>query len=199
MIKSNNIFFINILPKIFILLLSTGQSITYNILNKRIRTKLKIKNRIKKKNLLIYPNLLTNFFFLNFNNTLHFNQLIDCYLKKKILYILRRKLKWNFQKFKYHGKGYKIKKFDRLSKITCRFGKSHWTKIKYKKKLLYIKRIKKNRYFCVSSKHKIFKKFKNLFIAVKGVNKYTKRGVRLLKQSIKKRFGKISQASSVYK
>lgn len=38
-----------------------------------------------------------------------------------------------------------------------------------------------------------------VLVAAKGVNKYTKRGVRLTRQKIRKRFGKISQASSVYK
>jgi hypothetical protein len=33
----------------------------------------------------------------------------------------------------------------------------------------------------------------------KGVNKYTKRGVRLNRMGVLRRFGKISQASSVYK
>jgi hypothetical protein len=101
-------------------------------------------------------------------------------------------------KFKYRGKGFKVKKFNKLSKITFRLGKSHWTKVLYNKRVMQVKRTKKNTYCCVTIKNKTFNDFKNLIFKIKGINRYTKRGLRLTRQLVKKRFGKISQASSVY-
>jgi len=100
---------------------------------------------------------------------------------------------------RYHGKGYKIRKCNKLSKLTCRFGKSHWTKVFFNQKYIIIKRTKKNTYtlFTLKSKNSLI--LKKLILAIKGINRYTKRGVRLSRQNVKKRFGKVSQASSVYK
>lgn len=109
------------------------------------------------------------------------------------------KLSWDFLKFKYHGKGYKIKKFNTLGKLTFRFGKSHWTKALYNPSLYNIRRTKKNTYCVLNSQNLKLNFLLQILKNVKGVNRYTKRGVRLTRQSIKKRFGKISQASSVYK
>jgi len=59
--------------------------------------------------------------------------------------------------------------------------------------------VKKNGYCCISIQRNMFVNFKTLVTAIKGVNKYTKRGIRLNRQVLRRRFGKISQASSVYK
>lgn len=78
-------------------------------------------------------------------------------------------------------------------------GKSHWTKALFDKKVIVIKRTKKNTYTCITIRGDGLKNLQNIVQKAKGVNRYTKRGVRLTRQAIKKRFGKISQASSVYK
>lgn len=106
---------------------------------------------------------------------------------------------WNFKKIRYHGKGYKIRKCNKLSKLTCRFGKSHWTKVFFNQKNIIIKRTKKNTYTIFTLKKKNFFSLKKLVLEIKGISRYTKRGIRLSRQGVKKRFGKVSQASSVYK
>jgi hypothetical protein len=63
---------------------------------------------------------------------------------------------------------------------------------------IIVKRTKKNTYCFISIKNKIFIGFKKIVKKIKGINKYTKRGLRLTRQFIQKRFGKISQASSVF-
>lgn len=192
-LKKNIIININ---KIFICL---------NILeNKKKIKKFKIKT---KKNKTIICTFLkkTKYSYFNNNKTIYGN-INYKNLKKNILnkkckyrYILRKKIKWTFKKFKYRGKGFKIKKFKRYSKITCRLGRSHWTKLIFNKKVFKVKRTKKNTYCLIIFKKNKIKNLKKYILRIKGINKYTKRGIRLNRQFVKKRFGKISQASSVYK
>lgn len=192
-LKKNIIININ---KIFICL---------NILeNKKKIKKFKIKT---KKNKTIICTFLkkTKYSYFNHNKTIYGN-INYKNLKKNILnkkckyrYILRKKIKWTFKKFKYRGKGFKIKKFKRYSKITCRLGRSHWTKLIFNKKVFKVKRTKKNTYCLIIFKKNKIKNLKKYILRIKGINKYTKRGIRLNRQFVKKRFGKISQASSVYK
>lgn len=199
MVRSKNIFFINLNKKTLIIKTKINSLFNINILTNKKRVRLKFKNKSKKKTILITPSPLVESFYISYNNTLQINYKNYVHNFKMLKFLLKNKIKWNFKKFRYQGKGYKIKKFNRLSKITFRFGKSHWTKVVYNKKILQIKRTKKNAYCCVSIKNKTFLNFKQLIKKIKGINKYTKRGVRLTRQLVKKRFGKVSQASSVYK
>lgn len=199
MIKSKNIFFININQKNLIIKTKNKCLFNINILTKKKRVRLRFKNKSKKKTYLITTSPLFDNFYISYNKTIQFNKNNFTYDLKKLKFLLKNKIKWNFKKFRYQGKGYKIKKFNVLSKITFRFGKSHWTKLLFNKKTLQIKRTKKNAYCCVSIKNKTFLDFKQIIKKIKGINKYTKRGVRLTRQLVKKRFGKVSQASSVYK
>jgi hypothetical protein len=66
-------------------------------------------------------------------------------------YLLKKKTQWTFLKFKYHGKGYKIKKYNQLHKVTLRFGKSHWTKILFDHNHIIIRRTKKNSYCIITT------------------------------------------------
>lgn len=199
MITSTNIFHISLLQSTCFLKLPGNQLFSCYVINKRKKLKIKFKKKLKKKVILLQGSPFLKNFFINLNKTIHFNINNFFFLKKKLVYALKLKIKWYFKKFKYHGKGYKIKKFNCLSKITFRLGKSHWTKLLFNKQFIVIKRTKKNSYCCISIKHDVFNNLKNLIKKIKGANKYTKRGVRLTRQSLKKRFGKISQASSIYK
>jgi hypothetical protein len=198
MVRTNNIFYINIVNKSIVIKLKNKSMFFITILKKRKRIKLKFKKKKLKTSIFIQSPYYINYY-LNYNKSTHF--LCSNYKHKPIILknIIRSKIKWNFKKFKYHGKGYKVKKFNKLNKITFRFGKSHWTKVIFRKKFIIVKRTKKNSYCCISIKNNSFKSFLILIKKIKGVNKYTKRGVRLTRQSVKRRFGKISQASSVYK
>lgn len=199
MITSRNLFFINVLPKTLIMGLDSKKLFLINLLDIKKRVRLRFKDKTKKKTILINPSPSFYHYYINLNKSIHFNTSVYINTMKKILFILKNKIKWNFKKFRYHGKGYKIKKFNKLSKITFRFGRSHWTKLLFNKNFVLIKRTKKNSYCCISIKNNTFLSFKLLIKRIKGINKYTKRGVRLTRQFVKKRFGKVSQASSVYK
>ena len=199
MIASRNLFFVNFLPKSFIIKLCSDRLFTVTTLLNRKKTKIRFLQKKKTKKMVITSNPQTFNYYINLNNTLQFNPLHFSTIKNNLIYLLRGKIRWTFKKFKYHGKGYKVKKFNKLSKITFRFGKSHWTKLLFNRRILFIKRTKKNMYCCISIRNSTFNGFLNLMRAVKGVNKYTKRGIRLTMQPLRRRFGKVSQASSVYK
>ena len=189
-----------------IILNTNNVFISLNILDNKKKIK-KFKIKTKKNKTVIstflkksdYSILNSNFTIYGNINTTNLQRFILNKKRKKEKYLLRKKIKWIFKKFKYRGKGFKIKKFKRYSKITCRLGKSHWTKLLFNKKIFKVKRTKKNTYCLIIFKKKKIKNLKKFILRIKGINKYTKRGIRLHRQFVKKRFGKISQASSVYK
>lgn len=118
---------------------------------------------------------------------------------KVISKLLLFKYLWNFKKIRYHGKGYKIRKSNKTCRLNFRFGKSHWTRVLFDNNIFNVRRTKKNTYTFLSIKSYNLVDLKKLIKKIKGVSHYTKRGVRLTRQYFKKRFGKVSQANSVYK
>lgn len=134
---------------------------------------------------------------INNNNSLFIKRK---YIKKNLtnIFFFKKKTQWTFLKFKYHGKGFKIKKYNSLNKITLRFGKSHWSKILYNSNVM-ARRTKKNTYTVLTLDKNFLKNVQIMLLKSRGINMYTKRGVRLNRIKLKRRFGKVSQASSVYK
>jgi len=96
----------------------------------------------------------------------------------------------------FRGKGYRLRKFKKLPKVTLNFGHSHWAKIALDKNLYFFKKIRRQNYLCTTKNYDDYKFFKTDLKFYKALNVYTKRGLRLKKQYIKKRFGKISQVVS---
>lgn len=64
------------------------------------------------------------------------------------------------------------------------------------KNLYFLKKIKRQNYLCIVKYFSNYKQFKFDLKTYKFINRYTKRGLRLRKQYIFKRFGKISQVVS---
>ena len=108
---------------------------------------------------------------------------------------LKTKTSWFFSKFKYSGKGLKVKKELVTTQILFNLGKSHMSKIVYDPAYIEVKRTKKNSYVMYSYlQHNQLSRF--ITKKIKQFNKYTRRGLRMHKQSIIRRFGKVSQVSS---
>lgn len=95
----------------------------------------------------------------------------------------------------FRGKGYRLRKFRKINKLTLNFGHSHWAKLLLKK-YFFFKKIRRQNYMCLISGYSFFKTFRLGVKFFKKINSYTKRGLRLRKQFIQKRFGKISQVTS---
>lgn len=93
-----------------------------------------------------------------------------------------------FQKIKFTGKGYKIKK--KKKSIKFFFGKSHLTNIIFNKTIF--KKITKNKIFFLTKKKKYIEFVKSLITKIRRISIYTKRGLRLSRQKIYKKTGKKS-------
>lgn len=104
------------------------------------------------------------------------------------------KLKWFFFKFKYHGKGLKIKKSTKLKTIDFNLGSSHISKLYFNTNNVSLLRTKKNTYTALTYKFTNF--FSSALVKeIRPYNIYTKRGVRVSRQTMFRRFGKVSQLS----
>lgn len=122
---------------------------------------------------------------------INFNIYLPNYIIK---YIINAVLPlWGRVSFK--GKGFRIKNYKK-KKITFNFGRSHWTKLVIKSNNLIFRKIKRQNYLYLFKDYLKYKKFKFLIKNIKPINYYTKRGLRLKKQNIQRRFGKISQVVS---
>lgn len=140
----------------------------------------------------IFLNKLNSFiFFLIFINN---NYLVN--IKKK----LKKKLKINFFffffKITWRGKAYRVRLFKKSNKLTLNFGHSHWYKIFFTKNNITFSKLKRQSYIAIIYDfYNIFNFIKQIH-AIRFLNKYTKRGIKLKKFPYIKRFGKISQVNS---
>lgn len=98
----------------------------------------------------------------------------------------------------FKGKGYRMRKFKKKKKITFNFGHSHWTKLSWKTPYLqFIRKKRQNQlFFCFS--YVLYTQLGLQLQELRRINRYTKRGLRLKKQQIRRRFGKISQMISAH-
>ena len=96
----------------------------------------------------------------------------------------------------WRGKAYRVRLFKKKKKFTLSFGYSHWTKLIYKKCIKAVK-LKRQNYYFLCTNTEIYHYIQFLILHVRGMNKYTKRGIRIKDKPFKKRFGKISQVTSI--
>lgn len=124
----------------------------------------------------------------NFNNISNF--LTNNIIKKKKF--INKYLIYNVFRVVFKGKGFRVRLFRSLNKITLNFGHSHWTKFKLLNTWRMFK-LRRQNYILLAYSNKNSELFKKDISTVKIMNRYTQRGLRLKKFCIKKRFGKISQ------
>lgn len=98
-------------------------------------------------------------------------------------------LKWSRVMFK--GKGFRVRLYRKSGKVVLNFGYSHWTRLKFGESWNFFK-LRRQNYLFFSTIDLFFINFCRK-ILVRKLNRYTQRGLRLKKQIIKRRFGKISQ------
>lgn len=143
---------------------------------------------------LLYYFLDTKFILILPINNLYLKwELLD--LTKFSKFILKSyTLHWMRVSFK--GKGYRLRKFKKFNKVTLNFGHSHWARLSLLVGCFFFKKFKRQNYICIAKTYSLYKGFKNSLKFFKKLNSYTKRGLRLKKQFIRRRFGKISQVVS---
>ena len=98
----------------------------------------------------------------------------------------------------FKGKGFRMRKFKNSRKLTFNFGHSHWTKLRLRIYFIMFKRKRRQSQYFFCYYYLLFKQICQLIMNLRRINKYTKRGLRLKKQSIRRRFGKISQMLSAH-
>ncbi len=102
----------------------------------------------------------------------------------------------HWMRVSFKGKGFRLRKFKNLNKVTLNFGHSHWAKIALSFENFFFKKLRRQNYLCFSKSYHFYKSLKLSLKLFKELNFYTKRGLRLKKQYIRRRFGKISQVVS---
>lgn len=102
----------------------------------------------------------------------------------------------HWMRVSFRGKGYRLRKFRRYNKVTLNFGHSHWARIALQTESFFFKKLRRQNYLCLAKTYQFYKSIKDGFKLFKKLNMYTKRGLRLKKQFIKRRFGKVSQVVS---
>ena len=145
--------------------------------------------KIKNKNyfiLGIQPKLIDNL------NSIYTTESIrsysSCYIFRYFIYSFM--VVWT--RIIFRGKGFRIRNFQKDLKLTFNFGHSHWDRIKFYKFWFFWK-IKRQNYLVISYSDIFLSQFTLMFPTIKLINRYTKRGLRLKRQAIIRRFGKISQ------
>ncbi len=104
---------------------------------------------------------------------------------------------FNWLRLTWRGKTYIVYFFQKKNLYSFRFGFSHWSRLKYTN-TYYSCKFARQSYLFYSIGYKSFKVLRKLIKFIKLINKYTKRGLRLKKQAFVRRFGKISQANSIF-
>ena len=98
----------------------------------------------------------------------------------------------------FKGKGFRMRKFKNSRKLTFNFGHSHWTKLRLRTFFIMFKRKRRQSQYFFCYYYVLFQQICQLIMNLRRINKYTKRGLRLKKQGIIRRFGKISQMLSAH-
>lgn len=98
----------------------------------------------------------------------------------------------------FKGKGFRMRKFKNSRKLTFNFGHSHWTKLRLRIFFILFKRKRRQSQYFFCYYRLLFEQLCLLIMNIRRINKYTKRGLRLKKQPIIRRFGKISQMLSAH-
>ena len=102
----------------------------------------------------------------------------------------------HWMRVSFKGKGYRLRKFRKYNKVTLNFGHSHWARVVLQTESFFFKKLRRQNYICLAQTYQFYKSIKSGFKFFKKLNTYTKRGLRLKKQFIKRRFGKVSQVVS---
>ena len=93
MVKSKNIFFINIIPKIVVVNLPGLGVFTVSVLLDKKKVRLKFQKKSKKKTVIINPCCWVGNMFINYNKSIQQNTGIFNFTLKKILFLLKYKVK----------------------------------------------------------------------------------------------------------
>jgi hypothetical protein len=164
------------------------------------------KKILYNSSLFDYTTFCSQNFFLTvyfFKNKFYFILPINFFYFKSELYLMKqfnlfflKTFSLHWMRVSFRGKGYRLRKFKKINKVTLNFGHSHWSRLILSNQYFFFKKIRRQNYLCFSKYYFFYKNLKINIRKFKKLNSYTKRGLRLRKQYIRRRFGKISQVVS---
>lgn len=153
-----------------------------------------------KKTVLLLYLLNQHYYFLGYihkqcnidqyNNTFTYN------FSVQVEEIVRSSIILYWKKILFKGKSYKIKLASKNTKITLRMGFSHWTKFRLHNFSGSIRKYKRQKFIIFTYSFYSLYRFLGQLTKIRPINPYTKRGLRLTQQYIKRRSGKLSQVLS---
>ena len=108
----------------------------------------------------------------------------------------KKYLTTHWTRIAFRGKSYRVRCLKSINKFTFNLGYSHWTKFKANKSWALFRK-RRQRYIVFSYNLLNMQFFKRILPTIRNYNPYTMRGLRLRKQPIIRRFGKISQHVSI--
>jgi hypothetical protein len=132
----------------------------------------------------------------NLNNSYSFYLEVPSLKKSITLSFLANYFLTQWAHLAFRGKSFRIRNFCNRNKFTLNFGYSHWTRLKLDERWAFFKR-RRQSYVIYTWSINDFSPFTRFFPHIRFYNKYTMRGLRLRKQAIIRRFGKISQHVSI--
>jgi hypothetical protein len=144
-------------------------------------------------NLVLSSPLKDNFDILNCCNSFYRKTIIN---PRKLFNVYRELFVTQWTRIAFRGKSYRVKCFKKLRKFTFNFGYSHWSKFIANSAWTMHRRRRQN-YLVFTYNLEDMQFFKRQLPYVRFYNCYTMRGLRLKKQPIIRRFGKISQHISI--
>ena len=163
-----------------------------NVLNKNVcvfkkRSKTYIYIYNKNYSILFLISSKTKIFFKTKKSFFLKSQLAikDNSLKKNTEIFLKQFCVYEYSKIKFNGKGYKIKKHNTNS-ISLIFNRAHITKFFFQN--IFLKKLKKYKIYMRYTKKCL--KSVNELICTRKVNIFTKKGLRVTRQILKKKKGK---------
>lgn len=97
----------------------------------------------------------------------------------------------------FRGKSFRVRVLKKNKKLVLNFGYSHWTRLLFFKPWNFFKK-RRQSYIIYSNHYGCFMHLLQFFPQIKKINHYTMRGLRFKQQIIGRRFGKVSQHTSIF-
>lgn len=117
--------------------------------------------------------------------------------KSAFFYFFEKLFLFFWKRVVFRGKSFRVRVLKQHKKLVLNFGYSHWTRLLFFKPWNFFKK-RRQSYIVYSNNLVCFLSFLRFFPTIKPINHYTLRGLRFKQQGLAKRFGKVSQHTSIF-
>lgn len=135
--------------------------------------------------------------FNNHQSFYRFSKKINLHLKQNNFLFFEKLFLLYWKRIIFRGKSFRVRVLKRNKKLVLNFGYSHWTRLLFFKPWNFFKK-RRQSYVVYSNDYRCFIDFICFFPWIKPYNRYTLRGLRFKQQALGRRFGKVSQHTSIF-